>query len=93
MRDWDYLATAPNQVVAEMWRDMLVQNGIPAMLQPHDIASYYGVMAQPVRVMDAKGKLDVARAMLEGWEDVESEGVTDEGPEEPSDDSVEGKGR
>lgn len=69
MRDWVHLITAPNQVLAEMWRDLLIQNGIPAMLQPADTASYYGVSGQPVRVMVAKEKIDDAQAMLAAWED------------------------
>ncbi|MDO8670861.1 MAG: DUF2007 domain-containing protein [Dehalococcoidia bacterium] len=91
MDDLVYLATAPNQIVAEMWQDMLGQSGVPAMLQPADAVSFYGVSAQPVRLMVAQENVDAARSLLEGWDEDDAAG--DEGPDVSPDEASEGKGR
>ena len=62
---WAYLATAPGQLEAEMWRQMLVDGGIPAMVRPGDTLSFLGVSAYPCRVLVATDQLERARKLLE----------------------------
>lgn len=61
---WLGLATAPDQLTAEMWRDFLVAGGVPAMLDPRDISSFLGLRAAPVRVLVREGDEGEARAIL-----------------------------
>ena len=62
---WVYLATAPEQLQAEMWRDMLVAEGIPALVQSGDTTPFLGVSASPCRIMVAEDLLERAREVLE----------------------------
>lgn len=48
---WVVVRTAPNQLVAEMWRGLLVDAGIPAALAPADVVSYLGVSVTPCRLL------------------------------------------
>lgn len=59
------LLTAPNQLIAEMWRDLLVEEGIPASLLPDDAPSYLGVSTKPCRLMVPKEWLTEAKAVIE----------------------------
>ena len=71
---WVYLATAPEQLQAEMWRDMLVAEGIPALVRGGDTTPILGVSASPCRIMVAEDRLERAREVLEerlGLEDVQ----------------------
>jgi len=61
---WVYLATAPDQLQAEMWRDLLVEEGIPALVRGGDMSSFLGVSAQPCRIMVAADRLERAREVL-----------------------------
>jgi len=63
---WVYLATAPDQLVAEMWRDLLVGEGIPALVRSGDTASFLGVSAYPCRVLVREDDHDRAEEVLEG---------------------------
>ncbi|MBI3952993.1 MAG: DUF2007 domain-containing protein [Chloroflexi bacterium] len=63
-RRWRPLVTAPDQLTAEMWRDRLVAEGVPAMLDPRDAVSYLGLAAAPVRVLVREGYEGEARAIL-----------------------------
>lgn len=58
------LLTAPNQLVAEMWRDLLVEEGIPVSLQPDDSPTYLGVSPKPCRLMVPQEWLKEAQALL-----------------------------
>ena len=60
-----YLATAPDQLTAEMWQELLRGEGIPAMIRASDTASYLGVSAAPCRLMVPEERLPEARRMLE----------------------------
>ncbi len=62
---WKHLATAPNQITAEMWRDLLVEEGIPALVAPQDAVSFMGVSALPCRIMVPEEKLDEAATILQ----------------------------
>jgi hypothetical protein len=48
---WTTVATAPDQLTAEMWQQLLHQESIPSMLAPHDAISFMGLSAIPVRIM------------------------------------------
>ena len=62
---WVYLTTGPDQLVAEMWRDLLVQEGVRALIRPGDTASFMGVSGYPCRVMVWEDQLERAREVLE----------------------------
>jgi len=61
---WSLLDTAPDQISAEIWCDILRQEGIAAMIEPRDTASYLGVSAFPCRIMVAADMLSEAREAL-----------------------------
>ncbi|MFQ5875633.1 MAG: DUF2007 domain-containing protein [Dehalococcoidia bacterium] len=61
---WKLLVTAPNQLTAEMWRGLLADNGIPAVLRPEDTFSFLGVSSRPCRLLVSEEKLDEARELL-----------------------------
>ena len=61
---WVYLATAPDQMQAEMWRELLVEEGVSAILRPGDL-SVLGVLVYPCRIMVAEEQLETAREVLE----------------------------
>ena len=48
---WVTAATAPDQLTGEIWRQLLQQESIPSMLEPHDTISFLGVSLSPVRVL------------------------------------------
>lgn len=61
---WVCAATAPDQLVAEMWRELLVGQGIAAVVRSGDTASYLGVSAYPCRVLVRERDLDRAKRVL-----------------------------
>ncbi len=50
MSKWVHLATAPDQITAEMWVGMLREAGLRAMIRPSDVVSFLGVSAYGCRV-------------------------------------------
>lgn len=62
---WTYLTTAPNELEALMWRDLLVEEGVSAMVRSGDTASYLGVSAAPCRIMVDEDQLQKATEILE----------------------------
>ncbi len=48
---WVPVATAPDQLMAEMWQEVLYEDLIPTMLAPQDVVSFLGVTSAPVRLM------------------------------------------
>jgi hypothetical protein len=48
---WICVATAPDQLVAEMWQEVLRDESIPSMLAPQDAISFLGLTSTPVRLM------------------------------------------
>ena len=48
---WVILTTAQDQLVAEMWRQILVSEGISARVRAGDTASFMGVSNFPCRIM------------------------------------------
>lgn len=63
---WVPVATAPDQLTAEMWQQVLLQEGIPSMLDPHDAISFLGVASTPVRLMVPEGMVAEAGEALAG---------------------------
>jgi len=61
---WLLLTTAPDQLTAEIWKDILLQEGIPAMVNPQDTMSFLGVSSLPCRIMVAYGYLKQAKEIL-----------------------------
>ena len=60
-----YLTTAPDQLTAEMWQELLHNDGIPAVIRAGDTASYMGVSNAPCRLMVPEDRLQEARRLLE----------------------------
>ncbi len=59
------VATAPDQLVAEMWRDLLAQEGIPATIRAGDTISFMGLSAFPCRLLVPEEQADSAREVLD----------------------------
>jgi len=72
-KKWVILVTAPDRVTAEIWTDILVQEGIPAIVNPYDTMSrsHWRVTfastgdGSPYRVMVADGYQQQAQEILE----------------------------
>ena len=61
---WAYLITAPDQIVAEMWRDALIERGVPAVIRAGDTTSFLGVSAYPCRLLVDEDSLEESRRIL-----------------------------
>jgi hypothetical protein len=64
MGKWVHLAIAPDQITAEIWMDILRQEGISAMIRPSDAVSFLGVSAVSCRVQTREEDLERAREIL-----------------------------
>jgi hypothetical protein len=73
-RNWELLTTAPDQLTAEIWKDILTQNGIPAMINPRDAVSFMGVSTLPCRIMVAYGYRQQAQEILDSLKPEEQSG-------------------
>ena len=62
---WVLLTTAPDQLQAEMWRDLLVEEGFSALVRSGDTASFLGVSAYPCRILVPEGQRERAREVLD----------------------------
>jgi hypothetical protein len=62
---WVLLATAPDQLTAEMWRELLNREGVPAVIRASDTTSFLGVSPFPCRIMVPEGREGEAKAILE----------------------------
>ncbi|MBI4221036.1 MAG: DUF2007 domain-containing protein [Chloroflexi bacterium] len=61
---WVVFATAPDQLTAEMWREIVRQAGISCELRAGDTASYLGLSRIPVRLIAPESDSSRARAAL-----------------------------
>ena len=61
---WTHLATAPDQVTADIWVDILRDQGIAAMIRPSDAVSFLGVAGFGCRVQVQEEDLERARDVL-----------------------------
>jgi hypothetical protein len=66
---WVHLATAPDQITAEIWVSILNDNGIGAFVNPADVPTYLGVSALGCRVQVRASDLDDARSLIEVGDD------------------------
>ena len=64
---WKLLTTAPDQLTAEMWCNVLREAGITAMIEPRDAVSFLGISPFPCRVMVPEGMVEEAREMLSDY--------------------------
>jgi hypothetical protein len=64
-KKWELLTTAPDQLTAEIWTDILKQNDIPAVINPQDAVSFMGVSSLPCRIMVAAGYRQQAQEVLD----------------------------
>ncbi len=70
---WVTLVTAPDQLAAEMWSELLNRQGIPTLVRAGDTASFLGVSAYPCRILVDDEYLEEALRILR-----EDLGVTDD---------------
>jgi len=70
---WELLTTAPDQLTAEIWVDILNQNGIPAVINPQDTISFMGVSSLPCRIMVAPGYRQRAQEILDSLKPAEEQ--------------------
>jgi hypothetical protein len=63
-KKWIVLTTAPDQLTAEMWQEILNKQGIAAVVNPEDSVSFLGVSAFPCRIMVAPADLERAQQVL-----------------------------
>ncbi|MDA1256585.1 MAG: hypothetical protein O3C10_01870 [Chloroflexi bacterium] len=63
--DWVVFATAPDQLTAEMWQDLLSQAHIRCQLRVGDTYGFLGVSATPVRLVAPQEEAKEAREALE----------------------------
>ena len=63
---WVVAEIAPDQIQAEMLRDLLVESGVPSITGQGDTSSFMGVSLNPVRVMVFEEDLGRAREVLQG---------------------------
>lgn len=64
MANWVHLATAPDQITAEIWIDILRQHGISATIRPSDAVSFMGLSTASCRIQTAEEDLERAREVL-----------------------------
>ena len=62
--NWVHLATAPDQLVAEMWRDLLNDRDIPVIIRSGDVSTFLGVTAYPCRLLVDENSRDRAIQIL-----------------------------
>lgn len=60
-----YLTTAPNQIIAEMWIDILKQEGIRAFFRSNSLTVYTATSFTPCRIMVTKSRLSDAAELIE----------------------------
>ena len=65
MATWEVFATAPDQLMAEMWRDLVLQAGVECAIRAGDTISFLGVSPLPVRLVARGENVERARAALE----------------------------
>ncbi|HCV26842.1 MAG TPA: hypothetical protein QGI07_07270 [Dehalococcoidia bacterium] len=63
--DWVVFATAPDQMTAEMWQDLLSQAHIRCQLRAGDTYGFLGISAAPVRLVAPEDEAEIARDALE----------------------------
>ena len=72
---WVVFATAPDQIMAEIWVQLVRAQGIPCRLQPGDTTNFLGVSAAPVRLMTLESEVERAAQVLERGDDMDYEDI------------------
>jgi hypothetical protein len=62
---WAHLATAPDQLTAEMWVELLRGQGIAAMIRPQDAVSFLGLSTMACQVLVPREHLAEAMQLLQ----------------------------
>ncbi len=62
--DWIVVRVAPDQLSAEMWVDLLREEGVPALIKPSDAMSILGTSGFSCRVLVPAEWLDEAQSIL-----------------------------
>lgn len=62
---WVHVGTAPDQLSAEMWVELLRGQGIPAMIQAQDTVSFLGLSGMACRVLVPREHLAEATGVLQ----------------------------
>lgn len=77
---WKVLTTAPNQLTAEIWCEILKEEGITATIKPGDAVSFLGVSPFSCRVMVPEDMMAEAEEVLADYvnHSDESYGDTDD---------------
>ena len=63
---WTTAATAPTQLIAEMWQGLLNGADIPTRVVPANMAMFAGVMSLPCQLMVPDDLLGEAKVLLGG---------------------------
>ena len=63
--NWKYLITAPDQLVAEMWSELLLSYGVRAIVRAGDTQSFLGVSAYPCRILVDEPDMERARELMQ----------------------------
>ncbi|MDP6821919.1 MAG: hypothetical protein QF554_01330 [Dehalococcoidia bacterium] len=75
--EWVVFATAPDQMTAEMWQDLLSQAQIRCQLRAGDTYGFLGVSATPVRLVAPQEEAEIARDALETLVQLSEIGIDD----------------
>ncbi len=62
---WVYLATAQDQIEAELWCGILAEEGIKAIVRPGDATGFLGVTLVPCRVVVPEDEFEAAKDSYE----------------------------
>ena len=62
---WAVCATAPDQITAEMWIELLRHDGIRCGIRPGDTSRFMGVGTLPVRLIAPEDEADKAKSTLD----------------------------
>lgn len=64
--EWVVVQVAPDQLTAEMWVEILREEGVGARIDPSDAVSFLGTSAMSCRVLVRKERLADAAVILAG---------------------------
>ncbi|MSQ08430.1 MAG: hypothetical protein EXR57_05740 [Dehalococcoidia bacterium] len=62
---WTVFATAPDQMTAEMWVELLRHDGIRCEIRPGDTSRFMGVGTLPVRLVAPEDQAATAKTALD----------------------------
>lgn len=62
--NWVVVRVAPDQLSAEMWVDLLRDEGVRALIKPSDAVSFLGTSGLSCRVLVPEEQIDQARSVL-----------------------------